>query len=132
MPTLRAISGGSDIPVAHPLVLVGRHPQCDARLESDWVSVRHCMLTEDAGDIVVRDLGSTNGTWINGQRVEHGRLRPGDEMSIAHIRYRLEEGPAYEATARISRDRPWPGVRGKGMGMRDGRPEELENPGPAA
>jgi pSer/pThr/pTyr-binding forkhead associated (FHA) protein len=37
----------------------------------------------------VRDLGSTNGTWINGFRVEKGRLRPGDVMAIAQIRYRL-------------------------------------------
>jgi pSer/pThr/pTyr-binding forkhead associated (FHA) protein len=42
----------------------------------------------------VRDLGSTNGTRINGQRVERGRLRPGDEISIGHTRYRLEAAPA--------------------------------------
>jgi pSer/pThr/pTyr-binding forkhead associated (FHA) protein len=40
----------------------------------------------------VRDLGSTNGIWINGRRVISGRLRPGDVLAIAHIRYRLEEG----------------------------------------
>jgi pSer/pThr/pTyr-binding forkhead associated (FHA) protein len=39
---------------------------------------------------VVRDLGSTNGIRVNGMRVKTGRLRPGDELSIAHIRYRLE------------------------------------------
>jgi pSer/pThr/pTyr-binding forkhead associated (FHA) protein len=47
-------------------------------------------LTEDGGEVVVRDLGSTNGIRIDGQRVKCGRLRPGDEISIAHIRYRLE------------------------------------------
>jgi hypothetical protein len=41
MPTLRSDSGEPDIPVDSPLVLVGRHPQCDARLGSDWVSLRH-------------------------------------------------------------------------------------------
>lgn len=90
MPTLRSVSGTPDITVDHPLVLVGRHPQCDARLDSLRVSRRHCILTEDGGEVVVRDLGSTNGIRINGQRVERGRLRPGDEISIAHIRYRLE------------------------------------------
>jgi hypothetical protein len=40
--------------------------------------------------VVVRDLGSTNGIRINGMRVETGSLRPGDELSIAHFRYRLE------------------------------------------
>ena len=98
MPTLRSVSGGPDIRVVHPLVLVGRHPRCDARLESDWVSLRHCILTQDGGEVVVRDLCSTNGTWINGWRVERRRLKPGDEMSIAHMRYRLEGAPACHAT----------------------------------
>ena len=46
----------------------------------------------------MRDLGSTNGIRINGQRVQIGRLRPGDELSIAHIRYRLEKGRGLEQT----------------------------------
>jgi len=94
VPTLRAACDGPGITLDRPMVLVGRHPQCDARLDSLWVSRRHCILTEDGGEVVVRDLGSTNGIRINGQRVERGRLRPGDEISIAHIRYRLEGAPA--------------------------------------
>jgi pSer/pThr/pTyr-binding forkhead associated (FHA) protein len=105
MPTLRSVSGGPDIPVDHPLVLVGRHPQCDARLDSDWVSLRHCILTQDGGDVVVRDLGSTNGTWINGWRVERGRLKPGDEVTIAHVRYRLEAAQTFKTTVPIYQDR---------------------------
>lgn len=55
-------------------------------------------MTQENGEVFVRDLGSTNGIRINGQRVENGRLRPGDELSIAHIRYRLENGQAHEQT----------------------------------
>ena len=55
-------------------------------------------MTQDKDEVVVRDLGSTNGIRINGERVERGRLRPGDELSIAHIRYRLENGAAQEMT----------------------------------
>jgi pSer/pThr/pTyr-binding forkhead associated (FHA) protein len=47
-------------------------------------------MTRENDQVVVRDLGSTNGIWINGERVETGKLRPGDELSIAHIRYRLQ------------------------------------------
>ena len=71
---------------------------CDTRLDSLRVSRHHCCMTQESGEVVVRDLGSTNGIRINGQRVEIGRLRPGDELSIAHIRYRLENGQAHEQT----------------------------------
>jgi pSer/pThr/pTyr-binding forkhead associated (FHA) protein len=102
------MSGGPDIRVDHPMVMVGRHPQCDARLESHWDSLRHCILTKDGGEVVVRDLGSTNGTWVNGRRVARGRLKPGDEMSIAHNRYRLEGTLAHQATLADLSDRPKP------------------------
>lgn len=95
---LVALDEGTDIPLDRTMVVVGRHPQCDARLDSLRISRHHCCMTQDNGDVVVRDLGSTNGIRINGQRVELGRLRPGDELSIAHIRYRFEGGQAHEMT----------------------------------
>jgi hypothetical protein len=64
------------------------------------------MLTKDAHGVVVRDLGSTNGTWINGWRVACGRLKPGDEVANAHVRYRLEEAQGSEAGVPILGDRP--------------------------
>ena len=85
-----ALDDGPDIVLDRPLVVVGRDPRCDARLGSLRVSRQHCCMTQTDGEVVVRDLGSTNGTRINGERVGVGRLRPGDELSIAHYRYRLE------------------------------------------
>jgi pSer/pThr/pTyr-binding forkhead associated (FHA) protein len=85
-----ALDKGPDITVDRAMVVVGRHPNCDTRLDSLRVSRHHCCMSEENGQVVVRDLGSANGIWINGHRVETGRLRPGDELSIAHIRYRLE------------------------------------------
>jgi hypothetical protein len=103
---LLALDEGSDIPLDRAMVVVGRHPQCDARLDSLRVSRHHCCMTQDHGEVIVRDLGSTNGIRINGQRVEIGRLRPGDELSIAHIRYRLDNGQGHEPTLADSpRDR---------------------------
>jgi predicted component of type VI protein secretion system len=91
MPTrLMARCGGPDILVDRALVLVGRHPGCDVRLESFRVSRIHCCLSRDRDEILVRDLASTNGIRINDRRAEAGRLREGDELSIAHLRYRLE------------------------------------------
>jgi hypothetical protein len=95
---LVALDEGPDIPLDRAMVVVGRHPQCDARLDSLRVSRHHCCMTQDHGEVIVRDLGSTNGIRINGQRVEIGRLRSGDELSIAHIRYRLDNGQGHEPT----------------------------------
>ena len=95
---LVALDEGPDITLDRTMVVVGRHPACDTRLDSLRVSRHHCCMTQENGEVFVRDLGSTNGIRINGQRVEIGRLRPGDELSIAHIRYRLENGQAHEQT----------------------------------
>jgi pSer/pThr/pTyr-binding forkhead associated (FHA) protein len=85
-----AIDEGPEITLDRAMVVVGRHPNCDTRLDSPRVSRHHCCMTRENDQVVVRDLGSTNGIRINGEPVETGRLRPGDELSIAHIRYRLE------------------------------------------
>jgi len=95
---LVALDEGPDIMLDRAMVVVGRHPSCDTRLDSLRVSRQHCCMSQDNGEVTVRDLGSTNGIRINGQRVERGRLRPGDELSIAHIRYRLENGQGHEQT----------------------------------
>ena len=85
-----AIDEGPDIALDRAMVVVGRHPNCDTRLSSLRVSRHHCCMTREDDQVVVRDLRSTNGIRINGMRVETGRLSPGDELSIAHIRYRFE------------------------------------------
>ncbi|WZO95769.1 FHA domain-containing protein [Isosphaeraceae bacterium EP7] len=95
---LVALDDGPDIPLDRTMVVVGRHPQCDARLDSLRVSRHHCCMTRDKEEILVRDLGSTNGIRINGQRLEVGRLKPGDELMIAHYRYRLEDSNGQEMT----------------------------------
>src|SRR4051812_35584983 len=89
---LLALSGAPDISVDKAIIVVGRDRACDARLDSIKVSRRHCCLIEVCGELVVKDLGSANGIRINGDRVVTGRLRPGDELSIADIRYKLAGG----------------------------------------
>src|SRR5262249_22715890 len=99
MPTLLvALDEGPNIPLDREPIVVGRHPHCDVRLPSFRVSRRHCCLTEVEGVVAVRDLGSLNGTQINGRRVDSGRLRPGDTLTLAHLRYRLENGREAESS----------------------------------
>ena len=104
---LVALDDGPDIPLDRTMVVVGRHPQCDARLDSLRVSRHHCCMTRDKEEILVRDLGSTNGIRINGQRIEVGRLKPGDELMIAHYRYRLEDSNGQEMTLVASNGRAY-------------------------
>jgi len=127
---LVALDEGPDIMLDRAMVVVGRHPACDARLDSLRVSRHHCCMMQENGEVVVRDLGSTNGVRINGQRVEMGRLKPGDELSIAHIRYRLDNGQAHDQTLA---DPPGP-ASPSGAGLIGGQPrspavDRREGPG---
>ena len=87
---LVSLGGPRDIAIDRVLLVVGRHPHCDVRLDSPRVSRRHCCLAIDRDGVLVRDLGSTNGIRINGVSVEVGLLRPGDVLAIAQYRFRLE------------------------------------------
>jgi pSer/pThr/pTyr-binding forkhead associated (FHA) protein len=91
MPTLHSASNEPDIVVEDGTIMVGRHPVCDLRLISLRISRRHCIMTARGGELLVRDLGSTNGTWVNGRRVESAWLEPGDELFLAHVRYEFEK-----------------------------------------
>jgi pSer/pThr/pTyr-binding forkhead associated (FHA) protein len=92
MPTrLIALDGGPDITLRdHVPIIMGRDPRCDARLNSLRVSRFHCCVARIADGVHVSDLGSTNGTRINGRCVRSGRLGLGDELTIGHLRFRVE------------------------------------------
>jgi len=72
-----------------PILLFGRDQECDIRLESRKISRRHCCVAQVGEQLVVRDLGSTNGVRINGVRVVEGYLKGGDELTIGNCRYRV-------------------------------------------
>ena len=96
---LVALDGGPDILIDQDMVVVGRHPSCDARLDSLRLSRHHCCLTQEHGEISVRDLGSTNGIQINGERVRSRSATAGRRAVHRYFRYRVDQGPGY-------RDRP--------------------------
>lgn len=91
---LVALDDSPDIIVDKPVLLIGRHPECDVQILSRKISRRHCCIALVNDYLVVRDLGSTNGISINGQVVAEGRLKPGDELLIGDHHYRLECNPA--------------------------------------
>ena len=86
---LLSLTDGPSILVDKPILLFGRHQECDVNLNSKKVSRKHCVVAQVDGYLVVRDLGSTNGIRINGVRVNEGRLLPGDELQIGNFRYQI-------------------------------------------
>lgn len=84
--------GGAPVELAKDLTLIGRGEDCDLRLDHKSVSKRHCVLVKTDGLVLVRDLGSTNGTRVNGHRVRRGSLLPNDDLSVANFRFTLKFG----------------------------------------
>jgi FHA domain len=86
---LLALTDGPSIVLDKPILLLGRHPECDIQIDSRKVSRRHCCIAQVADYLVVRDLDSTNGIRINGARVMEGKLKHGDELTIGNHRYQV-------------------------------------------
>lgn len=77
------VSGtGHDVALAGERVSVGRLASCDVRLADANVSREHAVFVREGAGWAIEDLGSTNGTYLNGERVAAERLRDGDVISI--------------------------------------------------
>jgi pSer/pThr/pTyr-binding forkhead associated (FHA) protein len=86
---LLSLTDGPSILLDKPILLFGRHEECDVQLNSKKVSRKHCCVAQVSDYLVVRDLGSTNGVRINGERVVEGKLVPGDELQIGNFKYQV-------------------------------------------
>jgi pSer/pThr/pTyr-binding forkhead associated (FHA) protein len=90
-------SPGKPIEITKELMLVGRHAACDIRLDHRTVSKLHCVVAKSEGMLLLRDLGSTNGCRVNGQRIKRAPLLHNDVLSIAVFDYRIVLRPEVEA-----------------------------------
>ena len=66
---------------------IGRAPRADFIVDAALVSRVHCQLTAGAAELEVVDLESTNGTFVNGARVERAMLRPGDKLGVGKVEF---------------------------------------------
>lgn len=88
------LGGGKPIDIVNDITLVGRkRGLCDLIIDRGSVSKLHCLIVKTDGLLFIRDLGSTNGTKVNGQRVTRGALLPNDELAFAGAKYRVHLGP---------------------------------------
>jgi pSer/pThr/pTyr-binding forkhead associated (FHA) protein len=83
------------IPIHHFPCLVGRHSSCDRRVDDPTVSRRHCTFSLKEGRVWVEDLGSLNGTRLNGEPVDSRPIADGDKLELGqrHFLVRVPEEP---------------------------------------
>jgi pSer/pThr/pTyr-binding forkhead associated (FHA) protein len=91
------LDGGSPVEVVKEMMLIGREKDCDLRLDHKSVSKMHCVIVKTDGLLLLRDLGSTNGTRVNGTRVRRAALLPNDKLSVANFHFRVLFGAALAA-----------------------------------
>lgn len=98
---LRGVSGatfGKVFPLK-PKTSLGRHSDCDIHVPGNEVSRHHATIVVGANTLVVEDMGSANGTYINGKRVKQRQnIKPGDELRIDQVRFMVLT-PGMEAQA---------------------------------
>ncbi|MBL8851499.1 MAG: FHA domain-containing protein [Planctomycetaceae bacterium] len=97
---LSARQQGSTIPLPTGRFLIGREEDCHLRPNSELVSRHHCVFTHDEYTVRVRDLGSTNGTFVNGNRVRGTAvLNSGDRVTVGKLEFEVVIGDETAATA---------------------------------
>ena len=100
-PLRLVVLSGPDAParlvVRRGTVTIGTHETADLKLTDDTVSRFHCELAHEQGRLVVRDLGSRNGTTVNGVQVLHAFAEPGQRLAIGRTVIEISRGEASEA-----------------------------------
>lgn len=69
---------------------LGRRKDCDFCLPISSVSRKHCEINLDRGQITIRDFGSQNGTFLNGQRIEEAHAKAGDLLKIGPVKFVIQ------------------------------------------
>lgn len=105
---LRFISGkyqGGEFPiVADKQILIGRSSDLDMVLVEDMVSRKHAKISTQGEQIWIEDLGSTNGTFVNGEKIKRARLKEGDRVLIGTSILKVIAGDAPKDGADAKRD----------------------------
>jgi len=91
-------------PLPSDVTVIGRSSNCDLYIRLTSVSRKHCQLSRQEGVLKVRDLGSRNGTYLNGKRIDEAEVKAGDSIKVGPLTFVLQI---------------------------DGQPKDINIPGPA-
>ena len=79
-----------DIPLVSPATIIGRGESCELRVPLLAVSRRHCEVTLEGDELQVKDLASSNGTYVNNNRVNEMALEAGDRLTIGPVVFTVQ------------------------------------------
>lgn len=85
------------VPLKAGKVVLGREKDCQLRIPSGQISRHHCELTTGGAGVRIRDLGSSNGTFVNGQKIEEAELAAGDVIAVGSMLFvvQIDGEPAH-------------------------------------
>jgi pSer/pThr/pTyr-binding forkhead associated (FHA) protein len=86
----RADGERRSFPVSREMTIIGRREDCDLRIPLGDVSRKHCRMIREADSLRIEDLGSSNGTYVNGQRIQEAILQPGDTVRVGPVLFVLQ------------------------------------------
>ncbi|HUT30350.1 MAG TPA: FHA domain-containing protein [Sedimentisphaerales bacterium] len=91
-------------PLPSSVTIIGRRADCDLYAPLMSVSKRHCQLNCDKGALRIRDLGSRNGTYLNGKRINEAEIKAGDRIRIGPLTFvfQIDGGPENMGASKAS------------------------------
>jgi serine/threonine protein kinase len=91
---LEAVATGKKIRIPGGEAIVGRTSDCDVVVRASDVSKQHCRIRVEGHQVLIEDLGSSNGTFVNGKQIERAELKDGDRLGIAEYEFLVRLAPA--------------------------------------
>jgi len=107
---LQPLKNHEPIPIDRAVILVGRGRECDVVINgSRKISRKHCCLVQSDQTFFIRDLGSTNGVWVNGQRVDReSEMSAGDRVAIGDVQFQFYPNGLKRSGIQVLDDSPIP------------------------
>lgn len=86
-------NGDPPIPITRDVTVIGRRGFCDVMIDHHSLSKRHCLVVKTDGLLIIRDLATTNGTKVKGQKIRWAALLPDDRIALGGYKLRVYLGP---------------------------------------